>query len=74
MLLKNHILENLPPHVKNDKDFTNIIEIFLEVVQENYDFSQDILQTKMVDLLAENSKRQKRQDILKGVKKSLNFT
>lgn len=72
MLLKNHILENLPPHVKNDKDFTNIIEVFLEVVQENYDFSQDILQTKMVDLLAEKFQETKetryskrREEILK---------
>ena len=72
MLLKNHILENLPPHVKNDKDFTNIIEVFLEVVQENYNFSQDILQTKMVDLLAEKFQETKetryskrREEILK---------
>ena len=42
---------SLPPHIIDDDDFYQILKLFFDVLDEQYQFSLNILQTKMVDIL-----------------------
>ena len=53
MTLFDELFDTLPTHLTNDKDFTDILRLFFDVIEERYELSQDLIQSKMIDVLFE---------------------
>ena len=53
MTLFDELFDTLPSHLTNDKDFTDILRLFFDVIEERYELSQDLIQSKMIDVLFE---------------------
>ena len=53
MTLFDELFYTLPTHLTNDKDFTDILRLFFDVIEERYELSQDLIQSKMIDVLFE---------------------
>ena len=53
MTLFDELFDTLPTHITNDKDFTDILRLFFDVIEERYELSQDLIQSKMIDVLFE---------------------
>lgn len=53
MTLFDELFDTLPNHLTNDKDFTDILRLFFDVIEERYELSQDLIQSKMIDVLFE---------------------
>ena len=52
MTFFDELFDALPPHIKDDKDFSRLVKLFFDVIEDRYKLSNDALQTKMVDTLA----------------------
>lgn len=52
MTFFDELFDALPPHIKDDKDFSRLVKLFFDVIEDRYKLSNDTLQTKMVDTLA----------------------
>ena len=53
MTLFDELFDTLPTYLTNDKDFTDILRLFFDVIEERYELSQDLIQSKMIDVLFE---------------------
>ena len=53
MTLFDELFDTFPTHLTNDKDFTDILRLFFDVIEERYELSQDLIQSKMIDVLFE---------------------
>ena len=53
MTLFDELFDTLPTHLTNDKDFTDILRLFFDIIEERYELSQDLIQSKMIDVLFE---------------------
>ena len=53
MTLFDELFDTLPTHITNDKDFTDILRLFFDIIEERYELSQDLIQSKMIDVLFE---------------------
>ena len=72
MTFFDELFDALPPHIKDDNDFSRLVKLFFDVIEDRYKLSNDALQTKMVDVLANKYTENKdlryynrRQDLLK---------
>ena len=53
MTLFDELFDALPTHLTSDKDFTDILKLFFDIIEERYELSQDLIQSKMIDVLFE---------------------
>lgn len=51
MTFYEELFDALPPHIKDDKDFSKLVKLFFDVIEERFELSNDTLQAKMVDSL-----------------------
>lgn len=56
LTLLEELFEALPPHIKDDNDFVKILNIFFDSLKDEYEFSNNSIDSKMVDLLLEKYK------------------
>lgn len=51
MTFYEELFDALPSHIKDDSDFSKLLKLFFDVIEENYELSLNTLQAKMVDAL-----------------------
>ena len=51
MTFFEELFDALPSHIKDDSDFSKLLKLFFDVIEENYELSTNTLQAKMVDAL-----------------------